>query len=327
MDTLKVYCAGTAKNTGKPACALMPGLDRGVILAPVGYDYIEEANFADAATFKTFLEGKLQHANPAQRWHYIGPFEGMEDKSTKAAYQTLPYGAMQETNKAFNTYRYQITKGGLWYLFALQSFNKMSEYYRAFRIDNQKNIMGTISTEVDANGHNKMQGFSINMLSAEAWEAPTPSAVAGLFWTIGYEDSAEMNEGNLYAINAGVEPRLILGVRDITLKDVTPAGAADGIHHVEIWADGGQYNVTKSIGSSVATATNFIFRRKDNGNAITKTAALNTAGTAVVLTASLVDADYVNGDDMEILWDMATAASNGVKWFESPVALVVEARN
>lgn len=324
MTNIKVYCAGSGKNTGKPACAFNPGLDKAYVLAPLGSDYIEEANFADAATFKTFLNGKLQHANPALRWHYIGPFEGTEDKTVKAAIQTLPNGAMYQTNRSQQAYRYQFTKGGKHYHNALISYNALGEYYRVYRIDNANNWMGTTSSEVDSNGYPKMQGYSLNMLLAEDEEAATATTVTGRFFTISFADASEMNE-NYYVINAGFNPGSLLGVRDIVLRDVTPGGAASGEHHIQILADGGTINIVKVLGAAAATATNFLFTNQDTGAAVTKTTALNTAGDAVVITASLADADYVDGDNMEILWDLATGGTNGCKWFESPEALVVVA--
>ncbi len=319
---IEVLCVRSNKNTGKSDCPFNPALTKGFFLAPVANCKITAANRADQDTLKAFINAQLQHNNPALRWHYIGPLEDLADKSEAPAIQTLPNGTQKVTDRGHSAGEYQILEGGKYYHQSLLSFNHMEEYFRVFPHDIKNVLQGTEDVDVATT----MTGYTPSALFAFDYKPATKTTVPEYKGLVAYADAAEMNE-NYFAIKCDFQLAKLKGVQDISFENVTPGGAADGIHHIKIWGGGKTINLVEQLGSAIATATNFITRNKDTGAAINKTTALNAAGDAVVITCSLADADYVDGDLMEILWtSVSQGGDNGCKWFETPKALEVEMR-
>lgn len=319
---IEVQCIRANKNTGKPDCPFNPGLTKGGYLAPVANRKITAANRADQATLKTFIEAQVHHDNPALRWHYIGPFEDLADKSEAPTQQTLPNGTIKITDRGHMAGEYQILEGGKWYQQSLISFNHMEEYFVFFPHDIKNVLQGT----EDIDDVTTMTGYTMSALFAYDYKPATKTTVPEYKGLIAYADSSEMNE-NYFAIKCDFQLAKIKGVQDVKIVDVT-TGSTSGVHHVKLYTGGKTLNIVETLGSSLANEANFIFRKKSTGATVTKTAALSTDGTYIILTASLADADYLNATTMEILLAAPSVlAGNGCKWFESPVILEVTAIN
>lgn len=316
---IEVPCIRANKNTGKSDCPFNPKLWKGGYLIPTG-DVITAANRADQTTFQTFLNGKLQHNNPASRWHHIGVFEGMEDKSEATQTQTLPIGRIVVTDRSHPLYEYQVLDGGKNYHQSLISFNGLEGYYQFLPYDTANVLMGTENPDDTT----EMAGLDLSVLFAHDFKPGTRSSVAEYKGLIGLSDAAQINE-NFFAVKASFNLSKLKGVQDVKIVDVT-TGTTSGVHMVKIYAGGGTINIVEKLGSAIANEANFIFRKKSTGATVTKTAALSADGTYVTLTASLADTDYLDGTTMEIgLASVSTLAGNGCKYFESPVFLEVTA--
>ncbi len=316
---IEVPCIRAIKNTGKSECPFNPKLWKGGYLTQYG-DVITAANRADAATLKTFIDGKLQNSNPALRWHHIATFEGMEDRSEGTQMQTLPNGRQIAVDRSRPLYEYQVLEGGKHYHQSLLSLNGMEGVFQFMPYDIANVLMGTENPDDTT----EMMGYDLSVLFAHDFKPATRTTVAEYKGLIGLADASQMNE-NYFAIKAGFDLSKVKGVQDVTIVDVTQ-GTASGIHQVKIMAGGGTINIVEKLGAALANEANFIFRKKSTGNAVTKTATLSADGKYIELAASLADVDYLNNTTMEIgLASVSTLAGNGVKYYESPVFLEVTA--
>jgi hypothetical protein len=317
---IEVLCIRGNKNTGKTECPFIPGVTKGGYLAPVSNSKITLANRADQDTLETFINAQLQHNNPALRWHMIGPFEDFSDISEAPKKQTLPSGKIIVTDRSHPAYEYQVLEGGKQYHEALISFNGKAEYYKFFPFDHRNVLQGTEDEDVSTT----MTGYSLTALEAYDYKPSKPDAIAEFKGMIAMSDAEEMNE-KYFAIPCSFNLSKVKGVQDVTLKDVT-TGTTSGVHMIKALAGKGSINIVEVLGAAAALEGNYIMRNKTTKAAITKTGALSADGTYVILTASLADTDYVDGQDVEILFaSVSVLAANGLEFYETPEVLVVEA--
>lgn len=321
--SLEIVSTQKYRNTGIPKKVFEEGIWLYLIYAPVGYDAITSHNRADATTLKAFIEGKLHADNPLQRWHKVGRIVGVDDKSETASEYTFPNGEKIIIDRSHPAFDIQFHEGGHYAHTARQSFNFEQENYRIYIVDVNNVLIGT-ENEDDST---EMAGLEPNCIYEHDYKAATAKEPA-MFKSFISLNAEELNE-NKFVHSLGFKFSKLKGVRDVILEDVsTEYTLTAGQHAVRLWDGGKTLNLVEEIGAACATATNFIFVRKSNSNTVTKTAALSSDGKAVILSASLADTDYADGQDMSIsLAAVSVLSGNGLKYFEGRNTLTVVADN
>lgn len=321
---LKIDCGTVNKNMGKGGCGFTPGLSTMGYLAPESNAIVKEENMVDDATLQAFINAQLHHNDPLKRWHVAGPYRGVDDQSEDPTSFTDEYGDMDITDDV--RYRYSFRhRNGECYHRNLRTFNKQHDKYVYFDVDSSNTLLGTIHPDLDEDGNQQMTGYTLNLLFAPGPKKADRSNPMDYRLMLGFADTTE-HADRRFAVKTGFNHRLLRGVTEVVLKDVTPSGAAAGVYHVQPMAGCGQTNLAKSLGAALADAGAWVANARDDGNEITiSSVALNTSGDAYIITLDTSDTDYDVADTIEINLETVSALETlGAKWYANtdPLAVV-----
>lgn len=319
---LKINCK-TQKNLGKGTCPFTPGLVTMGFLAPVSNAIVTQANMADKATLQAFINAQLHHNDPTKRWHILGHYRGFEDMSEDIQTFTDEYGDKEVTDDVRYMYSYRL-KNGISHHRFLRTFNKQHEKFVYFEVTGSV-LHGSVHPDLDANGLEQMTGFDLNLLFAPGKRNATRTEPTYFRVLLGFADTVQVND-ELFSVDTELNPlRAFKGVREVELKNVTPAGAASGVYHIEAYVDG--KNIAGSdIGASFADAAIWIGANLATAAEVDlTTVARNATNTAYILTFDNTDVDYDTDEqikiDLEPVADLETA---GLKWFANSESIIAD---
>lgn len=321
---LKINCK-TQKNLGRDTCPFSPGIATMGILAPVTNAIITRTNMADAATLQAFINAQLHHDDPLKRWHLLAPYRGFEDMSEDMQTFTDEYGDKEVTDDVRYMHTYRLKNGKAGHK-NLRTFNKQHEKYVYFEIA-ASILMGATHPDLDANGDTQMTGYDLNLLFAPGKRNATRTEPMYTRIMLGLADTVQVND-EYFDVDMEFNPlRALKGVIEVTLRDVTPAGAAAGVFHVEATTGDGKINLANSVvGALLADVDAWIAKVKaDNAELTLTTVARNALNTAYIHTFDTADTDYSAGDDsildLEPVSDLETL---GAKWYANSESLTLE---
>lgn len=321
---LNIKCA-IQKNLGRNACPFTPGISTMGILAPVTNAIVTRTNMADTATLLAFINAQLHHDDPLKRWHIIGPYRGYEDMSEDITTFTDEYGDKEVTDDVRYMHSFRLKNGKAGQK-NLRTFNKQHEKYVYFDIAGDV-MMGATHPDLDANGDTQMTGYDLNLIFAPGAKKADRSNPLYTRIMLGLADTVQVND-EYFDVQLGFNPlRSLKGVQEVTLRDVTPAGAAAGVFHVEATVADGKINLASgTLGAILADPDAWIGKNKPTRAEVTlTTVARNADNTAFILTYDTADTDYDAGEklltDLEPVSDLETL---GAKWYANSESLETE---
>lgn len=311
-------CTSHRGNTGWGRCSYDPQYRRFAILVPKG-TIITAEQLSDVITY---LRGKLTADSYVSRFFAFGPFEDWEDQSEDRAQQTLGSGRKVTTKDPTEQLVYSMLDGGLCTQKNNLDFDGAHTGYDILYIDKNNVMQAQVTT--DANGQIALKGFDMGELYVFPFKQPTSSTVALFRISIEHTDAKQMQRDMAVVdLNTSFATmRQEYAIQNAVLSNVTPGGAAAGVFHVAVMGGCGSDNLAVLYPTLLANIARFVVKNHATQAAITiTTAALNTAGTAIVLTLSTVDTDYPTPPALiDIsLASPQTLGTAGMKWYESYV--------
>lgn len=266
------------------------GRTKWVILSRKGTDILTTAQLATA---EASLLAKMQNNNWRDQIFMVGPFVMPENNGEAVAYETI------------GIYKARLHKGTKDDIFTLQKgslcdramLNRLADRNWDNSYVDEKNLLKIKET---ATG---VKGFASHAFEVLPEELITESAGAKVKVRVAIENVDDWNE-NASHIDLGFDIGELNGVETFVITNVTPDGAADGVHDFAIRSicpdcNDGENNMNQLYATELQT-TSIYAPLNHLGAALTITSiaqVLDSDGVCIAhrFTMSLADTDYIDG--------------------------------
>lgn len=305
-------CYAQSANTGKPKCDINFGPWTGHFLAPLNDGLTQ----AEVDAFTTTAQARCIDDTYAERWHKVGRYENIEDKSDEPTESELGnFKRKVYTDEGTNGYEVGILTGGFEHLLDLRTFNNKTSTYGIVQFDGEGNVAMRYDSATGKYYPLKMDTYF--------WRRPKNAAPGA---PLLYMGMIRLTQGDqldidMRAIQTGVDlVEEITGVNDVILEDVSDSLAA-GIF--DIIPRDHSVNMASTLGSILNSTTVWLVKRKESGNAITVSSVASTVVSgqaACKLTLSTADPDYAAGEVAVVYWavvSVVAGVSDSLKYYET----------
>lgn len=280
----------TLKNTGMVKQGLNPGVMKYLILVPKG-TIIPTASCADAATFTTYVQGKLQANSRTLRWFRSPLLTNLEDKTE---------APVMEKRDGFEKVVYEPTVNCQWLMNGAfedftnyKGFSLLQNFYDVFMIDVNNVFYGTQSST-------GIKAFTMYQFYVMPWKQTMTTAAAKYLVQVNLTNNSQINE-KLYFVDfssSTVTGSDLDGLLDVALEQgrVTSTNTSSAIRVYGSVAGAG--SLGKLFGDALSLTT--VWKVATSGGTVRTLTAVAYSSTNDQYTISS-SAEFATGDIVTLL--------------------------
>jgi hypothetical protein len=279
----EVQCGGNVRATGAARCPIdFKELDR-MLLVPVD-DYLTSA---DLLALPTTIVDKLNDPDPALRWHVVGKFLNVEDKSTDIQINEVGYGGA-EIGSAPKYHWYFTHDGKLSGHKVFTTFRGKHTEYSAFFLDPKMFDNGVMHGVRRSDGG--LSPYPLSLLYTGMFGAGgTESSKAGIGVALKNSEDFERNSGFARLPSNFAYSTTLQGLEYAELQQVSATLSSVGVVTLKLMGD--TTNLYSRVSTGIAAAIKAY--NVSTGAAITITSTtLNAVSENFVVDIDSSDTDW-----------------------------------